>query len=409
MFIKEIPLKGFVKKNILDLIKLALPMGSQKRALMEIASKHLDPEEIDDLRHYLKMDKLFGYVKEYGTSPAILEQTQWAEFKTHVGDKEVQELIALANQKIKSAVDAAAFAQFAPHAAIRIPSLVANNVAGLDDEKFVSSLLLFARDPFHILLLGDPGTGKTEVLRSIAALAPKASFGLGSGTSGVGLSAMFKGDELILGLLPLADEGVACIDELNLMKAQDRAALYNAMEKGFVSYDKGSKHEQLDARVRVIATANPKNDKFVGKGASILRKQVPFQQALLSRFHLVPIIRRPDAHELGEIARKIVRNSKQQLKKGDVEFVKNYVAHMLEQDVSFPKKFEPMVVNFIEDLREDENKFLVEVGPRTVVGIIRIAQAYARMQAKEQVEQEDLLRVMQLVKNIYYVRKSSEA
>lgn len=391
-----------MKKSLLDIIKLLLPMSLQKRELISIAKEHLSEDEVANLKYFLKMDKLFGYVHEYSTE--LFESPKWIEFKTHIGDEQVKSLIKEANRKIREETDAIAFGEFAKVAKEQIPAIIANNLIGFEEEKFAASLQLFAKEPFHILYLGDPGTGKTDILRSLSVLAPKSSFGLGSGTSGVGLAATYKGDELLLGLLPQADKGIACIDELNLMKAHDRASLYNAMEKGFVSYDKGGKHEQVPARVRIVATANPKSDQFVGQGAEILKKQVPFQQALLSRFHLVFLIRRPDSHELGKIARKIVRDEKPKMNRGDVEFVKRYVAAMNEKDIDFPKKFETMIVNVIEDLRDDEKKFLVEIGARTVLGIIRMSLAYARMQGKEEVEQDDVLRILSLVKKSYYVR-----
>lgn len=392
-----------MKKSLLDLAKLVLPASGDKQKLLSVANKYLSSEDFRDLKYFLKMDKLFGYVHDYGTT--VLGVTEWVEFRTHVGDAEVKEFINRVNKEIKSAVDQEAFEEFAPHAQKRIPKLIANNIVGLDQAKFAAALVLFAKEPFHILLLGDPGTGKTDILRAAAALSPKGSFGLGSGASGVGLAATFKGDELLEGLLPQADQGLACIDELNLMKVKDRASLYNAMEKGFVTYDKGGKHVQLQARVRVLASANPKGDKFVGAGATILKKQVPFQQALLSRFHLVFMIRRPSKKELGKIAGKIVRGEKQTLKKGDVSFVQSYVAWALQQKVTFPKQFEHQIVDFVENLHDDEKKFLVEVGPRTVIGIVRMSQALARMQGKDVVEQKELKRVLELVKDVYYVRK----
>lgn len=392
-----------MKKSLLDIIKLVLPLGTDKLKLLAVANKHLEDEDYRTLKYFLKMDKLFGYVHDHGTT--VMHPREWVEFKSHVGDDEIQSFIKRINKAIKSAVDEEAFAAFTHHATEKIPKLIANNIVGLDDAKFGGALMLFAREPFHILLLGDPGTGKTEILRAVAALAPKGTFGLGSGSSGVGLAATFKGDELLQGLLPQADQGIACIDELNLMKVADRAALYNAMEKGFVSYDKGGKHVKLDARVRVLASANPKGDKFVGQGAKILQKQVPFQQALLSRFHLVFLIRKPSAKELGQIAGQIVRGEKQQLKKGDVSFVQAYAAKMLEKKVEFPKTFEKKIVAFVEHLHGDEDKFLVEVGPRTVVGVVRMAKAYARMQGKAVVEETDLARVLELVRETYYVRK----
>lgn len=389
--------------KLIHLIKLLLPLNKLKRDLLSISSDILDVEDYKNLKYFLKSDQIFGYVKNYETSD-FLENNSWAEFKTHVGGKEIQEFIKDINKKIKEEIDNQTFSKFSEKAPKAIPKLIANNIVGLEDAKFAASLMLFAKKPFHILLLGDPGTGKTEILRSVTALASKASFGLGSGTSGAGLSATYKGKELIKGLLPQAHNGIACIDELNLMKVQDRAALYNAMEKGFVTYDKGGKHEQLDAKIRVIATANPKGDKFVGQSAAILKKQLPFAQALLSRFHLVFLIRKPGKEELTTITRQIVTHNKQKLRKPDIDFIKHYIK-WTNKSITFPKKFEPMVVNFIEDLFEDQNKFLVEIGPRTVVGIMRMAEAYARMQGKDEVSQEDLLKILKIAKDSFYFRK----
>jgi DNA replicative helicase MCM subunit Mcm2 (Cdc46/Mcm family) len=126
------------------------------------------------------------------------------------------------------------------------------------------SLQLFASEPVHILLLGDPGTGKTEILRSVEELHPISVFGLGSGTSGAGLSISMSGGKPVLGLLPKAHKGICCIDELNLMKSEDMASLYSSMEKGFITYDKGSHHIKEKAEARILATANPVGDKFKG-------------------------------------------------------------------------------------------------------------------------------------------------
>src|SRR3989344_442334 len=187
------------------------------------------------------------------------------------------------NIKIKNKVDHILFSQFAPFAFQKISSLVAPDIHGNDHLKEAATIILFSDESLHLLLLGDPGTGKTDIIRGAAELHPKHSFGLGSGTSGAGLVVSAKGNEIIPGLLPLADGGICAIDELNLMKEESRAGLYNAMEKGFVSYDKGGNHYQFDARARVLATANPKEDKFTGKTVKELKEEIPFDSALLTR------------------------------------------------------------------------------------------------------------------------------
>ena len=69
----------------------------------------------------------------------------------------------------------------------------------------------------------------------------------------------------------MAHEGLCCIDELNLMKKTDMAALYSAMEKGIITYNKGGNNKKIPCEVRVQATANPNGDRFVGKSLSILK------------------------------------------------------------------------------------------------------------------------------------------
>jgi replicative DNA helicase Mcm len=183
------------------------------------------------------------------------------------------------------------FHDFASQAEEKIFSLIAPNIIGLDEVKKAGLIQLFAKDKVHILLLGDPATGKTDILRSIADLAPISSYGLGSGASKAGLTVAVIGKDIAKGLLPMADNGIACIDELNLLKTADRAGLFNAMEKGFITYDKADSHLKIDARIKVFATANPEGERFVGRTIDVIKKQIPFDPALLSRFHLIFLIR----------------------------------------------------------------------------------------------------------------------
>jgi len=275
----------------------------------------------------------------------------------------------------------------------------------MDAVKEAAALQLFTQEPLHILLLGDPGTGKTEVLRSIERLAPHAVFGLGSGASKAGLTGMYDGKEFQPGLLITADEGVALLDELNLLKKEDQAGLYSAMEKGFITYDKKGEHERFDARVRVLATANPKGDRFVGKDIKLLRTQLPFDPALLSRFHLLFLIRRASAHELESITRKIVKDEVHELEDGDARFVKEFVSHADRLVVGFDPKFEPVIVSFIDDLRRQEESCLIEIGPRLVIGIIRMAKAYARSRLSRTTSHDDIERAMKLMKAALVVKE----
>jgi len=208
----------------------------------------------------------------------------------------------------------------------------------------------------------------------------------------------FDGKEFSPGLLVLANNGTALIDELNLLKKEDVAGLYSAMEKGFVTYDKRGKHEKLDTHIRVLATANPKGDTFIGKDVRFLKSQLPFDDALLSRFQLIFVVRKPDERRFELITRKIARQEVKELPDGDAKFVQRYVEYAETLDVAFENKHESMIVNFVEELRKDEKILITSVSPRLVLGVIRMAKAFARARLSRKTNAEDLEQAMRLMK-----------
>jgi replicative DNA helicase Mcm len=258
-------------------------------------------------------------------------------------------------------------------------------------------LQLFSDEAIHILLLGDPGTGKTDILSSAVQLSKISSFGLGSGTSSVGLSVTVKGKSVEKGLLPLADKGLCAIDELNLMKDSDYASLYNAMEKGFVSYDKGGNHFKFDARIKLLATANPKNDKFKSEKINDIKKQIPFDSALMSRFNLIFVIHKPNIDDFRKIGKKIMNDSEIKHNPQTVEFIKNYIAEAQKIKVKIPKVLEDQVLDIAQELRKNENKIIFDVTPRLIKGILRLVKSSAKMELRNEVNKKDILFVKDIL------------
>ncbi|MBR9692526.1 AAA domain-containing protein [Candidatus Woesearchaeota archaeon] len=385
-----------MKKRLSGLFWSFIPLGPRKGKQLRSLKPVLSKQEYADVRYHARWRSL-GF-HEDGFGAKVCPTTLWVQLSLGVEDKKLAQFVAGINRKVSDLAKLDAMKTFKKNALATITSLVAPNIVGMEAEKQAAALQLFAQDAFHILLLGDPGTGKTEVLRGIERLAPQSMFGLGSGASKTGLIGMYDGKEFVPGLLVEADEGLALIDELNLMKKEDRAGLYSAMEKGFVTYDKRDKHEKFDARIRVLATANPKADKFLGQDVKFLRAQLPFDSALLTRFHLVFLLRKAKGKELEQITRKIVRNDVRELADGDSRFVKEYVTYAEKLNVVFDDKYESMIVDFIEQLKKEEKNFLVEVGPRTVLGVIRMAKAFARARLSRNVSADDLENAMKLVK-----------
>lgn len=376
-----------------DLLMRARPLVGREKSLVNQIEELLPYQDSKNVAKYKKQFKIAFSEAKLGTTIAMNPSFPQID----ANDKALEPFAAETNQKIRDAVHQKLFQDFAKESWEMLPTIIAPNIMGMESVKRAAAVQLFATDAVHILLLGDPGTGKTEILRGATQLSPVSAFGLGSGTTGVGLVATVIGKEVSKGILPMADGGLCAIDELNLMKDESRAGLYNAMEKGFVTYSKKGEHLRFDARVNVIATANPRGDKFIGSDLKGMKKQLPFDSALLTRFHLLFIVRKPDLAEFKEISRKLVRNEKRSAAAADIAFVKAYVEHAKGLSVRFPKELEEEVVAFAEKLKMGEKLYLSEISPRIVVGLMNLAKASARMELRSTVTRQDLDRVTKLV------------
>jgi len=189
---------------------------------------------------------------------------------------------------------------------------IAPSIYGYEEIKEAMILQLFAgvpkelpdetrvRGDIHVLLVGDPGVAKSQLLTYLVKLAPRGLYTGGKSSTAAGLTAAAVRDEfgegrwtLEAGALVLADKGIAAVDEIDKMKKEDRDALHEAMEQQTVSIAKAGIMARLNSRCSLLAAANPKFGRF--DKYTTIAEQINMPPTLISRFDLIfTMIDRPN-------------------------------------------------------------------------------------------------------------------
>ncbi|PGH07600.1 hypothetical protein AJ80_07989 [Polytolypa hystricis UAMH7299] len=212
-----------------------------------------------------------------------------------------------------------------PNIVYRIIRSIAPSIYGHEDIKTAVALSLFGgvskeaqgkmaiRGDINVLILGDPGTAKSQVLKYIEKTAHRAVFATGQGASAVGLTASVRRDPLTSewtlegGALVLADRGTCIIDEFDKMNDQDRTSIHEAMEQQTISISKAGIVTTLQARCAVVAAANPIGGRY--NGTIPFSHNVELTEPILSRFDILCVVRDTVNPTEDELLAKFVVNS----------------------------------------------------------------------------------------------------
>ncbi|NXO60084.1 MCM7 factor, partial [Aramus guarauna] len=303
----------------------------------------------------------------------------------------------------------------------KLAASIAPEIYGHEDVKKALLLLLVGgvdRNPhgmkirgnINICLMGDPGVAKSQLLSYIDRLAPRSQYTTGRGSSGVGLTAAVLRDpltgELALegGALVLADRGVCCIDEFDKMLEADRTAIHEVMEQQSISIAKAGVLATLNARCAILAAANPAYGRYNPKRS--LEHNIQLPAALLSRFDLLWLIQdRPDRDNDLRLAQHITyvhqhsRQPPSSFQQLDMKLMRRYIATCKRKQPVVPEALADYITAAYVEMRKEAwaSKDTTYTSARTLLGILRLATALARLRLVDVVEKEDVNEAMRLM------------
>ena len=281
------------------------------------------------------------------------------------------------------------------------------------------------RGDIHVLMMGDPGVAKSQLLRAAARLAPRGVMATGKSSSAAGLTAAAVQDEfgegrwtLEAGTLVLASGGLACIDEIDKMDEDDRSAMHEAMEQQTVTIAKAGISAQLQAKCSLLAAANPKRSRF--DKTRPLPAQVDMPVTLLSRFDIFFIIYdTPNEERDKKLAERVLESHRAGEMMGsgkDTEIEERGLQPAIPHDllrlyVGYARKIRPVMTTQAQlklqehytamrkayQERGELEEQVFPITPRQLESLIRLAEADARMHLSDTVGTEHAERAIEMM------------
>jgi len=299
---------------------------------------------------------------------------------------------------------------------------IAPALYGMDEIKEAIVLQLFAgvvhvqkdksrvRGDINILLIGDPSTAKSALMKVVSNLIPRGRYVSGKGVTGAGLTASVVRDEefmggwvLEAGAMVMCNKSLICIDEFEKIEKTDQIALHEAMELNTISIAKANIIATLPAQTAVLGGGNPKMGRF--DPYMPIKEQIDVPETLLTRFDLKFALRDiPSADEDEKIAEHILqaRHFEEIEIKPEIEtdFLKKYISYARKRcSPQLSKEAGKIIKDFYVDLRKRSSEEApISITLRQYEALIRLAEASAKVQLKGVVTEEDAVRAINLMK-----------
>jgi len=302
----------------------------------------------------------------------------------------------------------------------KIVASIAPSIYGMDRIKEAIMFQLFGgiqhnlpdktkiRGDIHILMIGDPSTGKSQLLKLISSIIPRGKYVGGRGATAAGLTATVVKDEdfgggwmLEAGAMVLANKGVLAVDEFDKMSKEDQIAMHEALEQQQISIAKASIVATLPAQVSVLAGSNPKFFRFDPMKSIV--DQVDIPDTLLSRFDLKFALKDvPDKEQDAKLATHILET---RLKPSIVEplikpeFLRKFIAYARKNSKpQMTREAAERLKNFYLDMRSLYSGDSIAITLRQNEALMRLAEASAKIRLSEKVEDRDAEKAINIMR-----------
>ena len=257
------------------------------------------------------------------------------------------------------------------------------------------------RGDINVLLVGDPGTAKSQMLSFAAKVAPRGLMTTGRGSTAAGLTAAVVKEGgtgnfvLEAGALVLADKGICCIDEIDKMREEDRGAIHPAMEQQIVPIAKGGIVATLNARCSILAAANPTLGRY--NPYQTIGQNITLPVTILSRFDIIFILRDiPNSQIDSEIAGHILglhRDLAGLTPPLNIQLMRKFISYAktIKPRITDPvvERFQEFYVKMRNASVEGGEASAIAITARQLESLVRLAEARARAHLRTEVTIED--------------------